>query len=71
MLLILTCAYLIQVFSSKRLLWGSDAPYFLDFGEYSASVSAMSTWGVWAGLSEEERGDLMHGTAERLFGEWG
>lgn len=59
-----------QVFSSKRLLWGSDAPYFLDFGEYPAAVGAMDSWEVWDGLSEEQKADLTHGTAERLFGDW-
>lgn len=61
---------LLSAFSSKRVLWGSDAPYFLDHGEYAGAL-ALTSWASWQRLPESEREDILHGNAERLFGGWG
>lgn len=58
---------LLAAFTSNRLLWGSDFPYATEHDEYSQAVGALQEWPVWAVLSEEDRQNLMGGTAARLF----
>ena len=60
---------LVQAFSSKRLLWGSDFPYVMppaDF-DYSKVAKSIASWGQALVLSEEEIADITRGNAKRLF----
>jgi predicted TIM-barrel fold metal-dependent hydrolase len=61
---------LVATFSTKRLLWGTDAPYFLDHGGYADAIGFLSSWPSWQRLDEQQRSDILHGTCERLFGAW-
>mmetsp|Transcript_84176 Transcript_84176/g.234708 ORF Transcript_84176/g.234708 Transcript_84176/m.234708 type:complete len:324 (+) Transcript_84176:31-1002(+) len=61
---------LLEAFGSRRILWGSDAPYFLDFGRYESSL-AFQQWPAWDRLDAEQRDAILHRNAERLFGAWG
>mmetsp|Transcript_150269 Transcript_150269/g.480902 ORF Transcript_150269/g.480902 Transcript_150269/m.480902 type:complete len:323 (+) Transcript_150269:540-1508(+) len=58
---------LLRSFGSSRLLWGSDFPYATEFSDYLSATRALEEWPVWNEMSEEERADLLSGTASRLF----
>eukprot|EP00929_Paragymnodinium_shiwhaense_P110430 TRINITY_DN77443_c0_g1_i1.p1 TRINITY_DN77443_c0_g1~~TRINITY_DN77443_c0_g1_i1.p1 ORF type:complete len:358 (-),score=98.85 TRINITY_DN77443_c0_g1_i1:10-1062(-) len=60
---------LIEVFGSERVMFGSDAPYFFDFADYSGTL-VLTQWPIWEKLSEEQKADILYGTAEKLFGKW-
>ncbi|CAE7718404.1 ligI [Symbiodinium pilosum] len=59
---------LLSTFGSARLLWGSDFPYATEHSTYSEAVMAPEAWPVWAEMSEEDRTNLVHDTAARLYG---
>jgi predicted TIM-barrel fold metal-dependent hydrolase len=57
---------LLRAFGSERLLYGSDFPYVL---EHPIAYSVHKLVDSWIG-NEEDKRNIMHGTAERLFGSW-
>ncbi|CAE7754559.1 unnamed protein product [Symbiodinium sp. CCMP2592] len=59
---------LLEMFGSSRLLWGSDFPYATEHSSYAEAVMAPESWPAWAEMSEEDRTNLVHDTAARLYG---
>ncbi|MEO1019294.1 MAG: amidohydrolase family protein [Pseudomonadota bacterium] len=56
---------LVEAFGPERLMWGSDMPVLLGRGGDLSEIMAFV--GHDLGLTSTERGDIMRGTAERLF----
>ncbi|CAE7563985.1 ligI [Symbiodinium natans] len=59
---------LLSTFGSARLLWGSDFPYATEHTTYAEAVLAPESWPAWAEMSEEDRTNLVHDTAAKLYG---
>ena len=58
---------LLQAFGSERLLFGSDFPYVLEQPQGYSVHTLVASWMD----NEQDRINVMSGTAERLFGKWG
>lgn len=57
---------LLKTFGSERLLFGSDFPYVLEHPPGYAVNTLVASW-----ISDDrDMVNIMHGTAERLFGKW-
>jgi predicted TIM-barrel fold metal-dependent hydrolase len=63
---------LLDVYTARRLLFGSDFPYVLEHGGYDSAIESLTSWVSVVGkrLSEEDVRFIMGGTAEILFGPW-
>ena len=60
---------LLRKFGAERLMLGTDFPFVLqEDGGYCGTIRLIKSW--MADVSEEERANVMGGTAERLFGPW-
>lgn len=57
---------LLQAFGSERLLFGSDFPYVLEQPQGYSVHKLVASWID----KEEDRQNILSGTAERLFGKW-
>jgi len=59
---------LLQTFGADRLMFGTDFPYVLEQHPdgYQGIVQLMASW-----IPENDRDQIMGGTAERIFGHWG
>lgn len=55
-----------DAFGTKRLMWGSDCPYQVQ-GVHSYAASVALVQEKLNFLSDEEKADIMKGTAEKLF----
>jgi len=59
---------LMESFGSDRLMFGTDFPFVLnEKGSYQGAVDVVSSWAE----NDVDRENIMHKTAERLFGVWG
>ena len=56
-----------EAYGAKRILWGSDWPHILFGGGYIRSLNFYRRELPW--LSEDDRAEILGGTAERLW--WG
>lgn len=59
-------AQAVAVFGADRLMWGSDWPYVEEAGGYAAAWAAADV--VLGGVSEDDRGRILGGTAAAVYG---
>ncbi len=60
---------LLEKFGKDRLMFGTDFPYVLnEEGQYKGAVDVVKSW---TDDDKDVQDAIMHGNAERLFGEWG
>jgi predicted TIM-barrel fold metal-dependent hydrolase len=57
---------LLKAFGSERLMYGSDFPFVLEQPESYDMVALVSSWIK----DDQDRANIMGGTAERAFGAW-